>query len=439
MMHLSLRLWVALTLALTPLRGNAGSQSDAGRDDTALLEPQQARCYVPSKNGLLWLLKELGPDGPALTESQDKAMREMLKSGKLDEALLKEINPLVPGIRQFLTTALRMPCWQSKWQVTLSRNSEPVFGGPGVIRAIKVIACSVLANFLAGQWDQAIKDCRLLDLLGARLRDNSSDYLECLMGSVANHLLIQVVAGLICVPEIPTFRLTELAEVLDDTIISLEGWRECSRHEFRLRRVQCTGIHNLEDWKRTDFGDEWIHDYAPEDVKAFNDHFSYYYDEKKTIALLEGRYAQMIKFADQVFTTAGHPSFIFKDGIKKPIEDWNFPNSIGTGLVVYFSNSEKVLKSVLRIRSCRTLVRTALAVELYRRDQGKLPGQLQDLLPRYLKSLPKDSLDGKIVSYDPDQGLLYVTGMDLQREHPALPETLGLKSVDSGDVFRLVK
>jgi hypothetical protein len=438
MVHIPYRLWVALTLALTPLCGNAGSQNDSGHDDSALLEPQQARCYVPSQNGLLWLLKELGPDGPALTESQDKAMGAMLKNGKLDEAVFKEMTSLVLRIRQMLTTALEMPYWQSMWRETL--NSEAGFGGPGVTRSINVLACNVLADAQAGQWDQAIKDFRLLDQLGAKLRDYSSDYVEYLIGMSTGRRLIQVVAGLICVPETPTVRLAEFAEVLDATPFSLEGWRECLRHEFRLRREQCAGIHNVEDyWKRTNVGDESKHDYPPEDVKAINDHFSYYYDEKKTIALLEGRYSQMIQLADGVFTTAGHPSFIFKDGLKKPIEDWNFPNSIGVGLVLYFGDMERILKSVLRLRSCRTLVRTALAVELYRRDQGKLPGQLQDLLPRYLKTLPKDCLDGKVVSYDPDQGLLYVTGKDLQRDPPALPETLGLKLADSGDVFRLTK
>ena len=430
--------WISVVLALTCKCGNAGASHNEERRDRTSLEPQQARCYVPSKNGLLWLLKELGPDGPAITESQDKAMGAMLKSGKLDDAVVKELTLLVPGIRQMLTTALQMPYWQSKWRETLL--SEAGFGGPGVTRAITILAVNVLADAQAGRWEQAIKDFRLLDQLGAKLRDYSSDYIEYLIGMSAGHRLIQAVAGLICVTETPTVRLTELAEVIDDTRIGLEGWRECLRHEFRLRRELCAGIHNLEDyWKLLAVGGETKHDYPPEAVKAINDHFSYYYDEKKTIALLEGRYVQMIQLADEVFTPAGHPSFIFKDGLKKPIENWNFPNSIGIGRVVYFASSEKVLKSVLRFRSCRTLVRTALAVELYRRDQGKLPGQLQDLLPRYLKSLPKDSLDGKVVSYDPDQGLLYVTGKDLQRQRPNVPETLGLKVADSGDVFRLAK
>lgn len=43
--------------------------------------------------------------------------------------------------------------------------------------------------------------------------------------------------------------------------------------------------------------------------------------------------------------------------------------------------------------------RTALAVERYRLDQGELPQDLADLVPRYLDAVPSDPFDGKPLRY----------------------------------------
>ena len=437
-MPISSSLWIALALALSSLWIHA----DLDEDTTSLLEPQQHRCYVPSKNGLLWLLNELGPDGPVLTDAHDKAMNALLKSGKLDDAMVQEITPLVPKLRQLSLKALEMPYWQSKWRASLSDGIDEVFEHPAVNQMVKVLAVNVVVEARAGRWDAAIKDFKLLDRLGCQFRNHASDGLECLMGAIVSHRLDQVVAAFIQIPDTPSGVLKELAAELDANPYLMTGWQESLRHEFRLRRLQCTGIHNLDEyWVRfaQPVHEKPKHDFPPKDVKAINDHFSYFYDEKKTLALLETRYSQMVQMADEAFTTEGHPSFHFKDGLKRPIEDWSFPNALGTGLVVYFPTNEKALKLILRRRSCHTMMRTALAVELYRRAQGKLPERLEDLIPRYHQSLPKDSLDGAVISYDANQGLLYTAGEKLQRDPPAIPETPGLKLADSGDVFRFTK
>jgi len=43
--------------------------------------------------------------------------------------------------------------------------------------------------------------------------------------------------------------------------------------------------------------------------------------------------------------------------------------------------------------------RTALAVERYRLASGQLPGQLADLVPRYLVQVPQDPFDGQAIRY----------------------------------------
>ncbi len=57
---------------------------------------------------------------------------------------------------------------------------------------------------------------------------------------------------------------------------------------------------------------------------------------------------------------------------------------------------------------------TMLAIEAYRRDAGRYPGKLEDLLPRYLPRLPIDYADRKPLRYrrDNDGYLLYSIGSD---------------------------
>lgn len=68
--------------------------------------------------------------------------------------------------------------------------------------------------------------------------------------------------------------------------------------------------------------------------------------------------------------------------------------------------------SRLRWQAERRLVMTALAVEQFRRRHGRLPEQLDNLLPEFLAQLPLDPFTGQSLYYRPKDGgyLLYSTG-----------------------------
>src|SRR5262249_1660497 len=56
----------------------------------------------------------------------------------------------------------------------------------------------------------------------------------------------------------------------------------------------------------------------------------------------------------------------------------------------------------------------AVALERYRRDHGRWPDSLGDLVPRYLAAVPKDPQDGKPLRYRrrPDGVVVYWVGLD---------------------------
>ena len=61
------------------------------------------------------------------------------------------------------------------------------------------------------------------------------------------------------------------------------------------------------------------------------------------------------------------------------------------------------------------IVDTALAVERYRLEHGRLPTQLEELVPTYLTAVPVDPVDGQPLRYrHEDEGfVLYSIGRNL--------------------------
>jgi len=62
----------------------------------------------------------------------------------------------------------------------------------------------------------------------------------------------------------------------------------------------------------------------------------------------------------------------------------------------------RVAELDLRAHAHLDLAQTALALERYRLARGKLPSQLEELVPQYLAQVPTDPFDGQPIRYRPD-------------------------------------
>jgi len=80
-----------------------------------------------------------------------------------------------------------------------------------------------------------------------------------------------------------------------------------------------------------------------------------------------------------------------------------------------FSVTDIIIRGTLRAQVQQQMAVTAIALQRYRLRNGKLPADLGALVPDLLKTLPRDSMDGKTLRYklQPDGGfLLYSVGED---------------------------
>jgi len=91
------------------------------------------------------------------------------------------------------------------------------------------------------------------------------------------------------------------------------------------------------------------------------------------------------------------------------------PNAVGK---ILYSMLVPALDSLLE-KKCRAetslaATRLIVACNAYRKQQGKLPEDLQALVPTYLSAVPADPYDGKAFRYVPAKGIVYSVGKDLK-------------------------
>ena len=64
-----------------------------------------------------------------------------------------------------------------------------------------------------------------------------------------------------------------------------------------------------------------------------------------------------------------------------------------------------------------------LALKAYKRDNGRLPDSLNNLVPVYISALPQDPFDGKMMKYSADKRVVYSTGKDFVDNEGDISET----------------
>ena len=96
------------------------------------------------------------------------------------------------------------------------------------------------------------------------------------------------------------------------------------------------------------------------------------------------------------------PAFLFKDGDSEGISTglWNrfrFPISSHISAV-----SDLLIRKALCTQTKQQMMCAALACHRYRLASGTWPGQLEELVPKYLTSVPRDPIGGGLLVYRPD-------------------------------------
>lgn len=108
------------------------------------------------------------------------------------------------------------------------------------------------------------------------------------------------------------------------------------------------------------------------------------------------------------------------------LANWN-PNSmnpIDQMYSVLIPELDRCFLAGGRQEASRLSLDAAIAAELYRRDHGKLPESLEDLVPDYLAAVPKDPFNGELLRYVVNENdfVIYGLGEDLNDDSGSVEE-----------------
>jgi hypothetical protein len=141
---------------------------------------------------------------------------------------------------------------------------------------------------------------------------------------------------------------------------------------------------------------------------------------------------------------------LFADSIRSLIADpkGSVPHRSGTMvfenyggkwlLDEYLQHVPGVLAQVRCARAWLPAARTSLALRRYQLVHGELPAKLDELVPRFLKEVPKDPYDGRPLRYSKEKKSVWSVGEDGVDSGGRLPENAGSDAVDPSEpTFRI--
>ncbi len=171
-----------------------------------------------------------------------------------------------------------------------------------------------------------------------------------------------------------------------------------------------TVLGGLDNWTAADFRKSeaflpflpWRFQFHPNRSKTL---FISFLEEARKLSARNYNHDDWNKFEQDLserlcFNVAGH----FPD----------FRNLVGRCelMVLAFSYSNTPSLAAQTEFSCAALA-VQLAAEEFRRDKGKYPAALEELVPGYLHEVPKDPFDdGRPIKYNPETRILYTVGPD---------------------------
>jgi hypothetical protein len=80
----------------------------------------------------------------------------------------------------------------------------------------------------------------------------------------------------------------------------------------------------------------------------------------------------------------------------------------------------KVFENAYQVKCQLAATRLVVALNLYHRQEGKLPDHLQDIVPEYLPAVPDDPYDGHPFRYSAERGVVYSVGKALKDNEGSL-------------------
>lgn len=278
----------------------------------------------------------------------------------------------------------------------------------------KVMALKTKYDRLAGRYADATGTCISLLRFGNMVQNNAVSRFYYLAGTAVLHLGLMQAQDIARDKGTPQEELTRLSEALAALGPFDRGLILAIKMEYKY---YANIIDQIRDGK---FDMDKLADVrGGKSVSKLNSKWipGYFFQPNKTKLTAANLYRDMIRNVSRCY--ADMKFYDVKDALGLNTSKTALiarPNVVGRILCDIFIPS--IGDSIFE-RKCRTecqvaAARLLAACNAYQKKEGKLPDDLQSLLPMFLAAIPDDPYDGKSFRYLPSMNLVYSIGKDLK-------------------------
>jgi len=253
------------------------------------------------------------------------------------------------------------------------------------------------ADFRAGQEAEAFKQAADLVRLGGRMEQSGGAIIHYLVGAAVRGVGLAAIRSWIPTTRLDAAQLSGIARELrkqDDNAVGLTNALK-AEYQFAISHLK-----QLREGKLS----------GPNAVPLASSRILPVYNEPRTKR----------KFAEQTRKLIAAASLPFSEGKAAVTDPRTTPlrmifsgNLVGE---VMFAMTVPAVQSVVskkcQLNNDLEVTATLLALRAYQQKHGRLPEQLEMLVPEFLDAAPQDEFDGKPLRYDSARKLLYSVGAD---------------------------
>jgi len=276
-----------------------------------------------------------------------------------------------------------------------------------------VLAAKARKDRLEGRHTDAADTCIALLTFGYLVQDNAEAVLNYLIGMVILELGLNQAHDIARDPTTPSDELTRLSTSLATLGPLSPGLERALKVEYRIAantidqvrdgRTRINEVNNPGGGKQSTARKIWR---IP----------SFFFQPNRTKLTLANLYRDTITNAPLYY--AEMKRYDVEETLDlnaSTSRQLTQPNAIGrllyNLLVPAFNN---ILERKCRTKCDVAAAQLLVACNAYRNTEGRLPDDLQSLVPAYLKSVPIDPYDGEKFRYNLSEGIIYSVGKDLK-------------------------
>jgi hypothetical protein len=262
------------------------------------------------------------------------------------------------------------------------------------------------------------------------------------IGEVLIHKLVSMAIELIGIRA--TGRLAQIPDVSDDTLReAIAKIDDIKSHEFKIADTYKMEFIPSIDAIRTVYKEAEAELKKSKDIKRINPYIRNRWpmNRDNTLKLFNEAYRDLVRKA----------SFPYPESVKVDLNKYlykennlafwllkNFDNPVGKLLLaMLYPALERAIELAVRSEAETNMTITILALELYKREKGQYPKNLDGLVPEYLQVIPEDPFTTKPLIYKKDKGkyILYSCGVDMDDDGGETTYLIKIPEDRNGDLM----